>query len=140
MTSLVRKLVYSLFAAVVGWICGFFYYAVIHGFFSHWGQIVVSLGPILFWSAAFVFASWSIFVVPIIAAFPEAHKIFNIQFTPFLAGGYWTLAFIVLVGWWTGWWASPILLSYSFIVGLAAGFVYAVLMRKNRKDMNQSTG
>ncbi len=89
---------------------------------------------ILVWTAVFVTISWLIFVVPLIALVPDSSKILTLPFTPLFGAICGLVAFLLLVGWWTGFWSHLLYLSYSVVVGAITGLFYASFLHRRRKD------
>jgi hypothetical protein len=132
--TLGRRLLNSLIGVTVGWAVGFLYYSAGHDFFSRW-VLLSDVLDIAFWSAAFVVASWVVFILPVVSFVPPASAVFRLPLAALLGGLWYLLAFLLLVGIWTGYWASLFLLGYSLVVGITSGSIYAVLLGRSN-EMN----
>ncbi len=107
-------------------------------FFSRW-ILPSDVLEVAFWAAAFTLASWAIFVIPAVLYLPSSSKVFRLPSAPILGGLWILLAFLLLVGIWTGYWASPLLLGYAAVVGASAGSAYSVLLRR-RAEGDKAVG
>lgn len=130
---MIHKLIVSFLAILIGWGAGFVYYIIYSLWFSPHNRIT-DMEAILVWTAVFVTISWLIFVVPLIALVPDSSKILTLPFTPLFGAICGLVAFLLLVGWWTGFWSHLLYLSYSVVVGAITGLFYASFLHRRRKD------
>ena len=80
---------------------------------------------ILVWTAIFIAVAWILFVLPLIFLVPDASRIFSPPVAPVFGAVYGLVAFLLLVGWWTGLWIERLYLNYSLVVGSTTGLAYS---------------
>ena len=107
---------------------GFIYFVVYMTFFTSWGR-PTDVEAILFWTAIFILIAWILFVLPFVFLVPDTSRFFSLPAATFIGAIAGLAAFLLLVGWWTGFWTEGLYLGYALVVGAATGFTYASLLR-----------
>jgi len=123
-----RRLFLSFLSLICGWGVGFLYFV---GYSMFYGGRVTDAQSMLFWTGIFVLISWVTFVAPLILFIPGRSKLFSIRIFPFFGSAYGVGAFLLLVGWWTGFWKYGLYWGHAAVIGIATGFVYSFFLGKS---------
>lgn len=118
------RVLLSFFSMICGWGAGFACYAGYMVFLSKWGR-VTDANALLFYTGIFIFIAWLLFFVPLVVFSPEKNPLFFKKVAPFFGAVYGVAVFLLLVGWWTGFWKFFFYWGYASVVGGTAGLVYS---------------
>ncbi len=123
-----RRVALSFLAMVCGWIAGDIYYVLYMSFFSPHGRLT-DLEAMLFWTAVFIFIAWVILVIPLVICVDSKSRLVSRGWAPILGAFYALAVFLVLVGWWTGFWSEFLYVTHAMVVGAVAGLFYSQSLR-----------
>jgi len=129
------KALLSALSAVLGWAAGFLYYATYMTFFTPWGR-PTDVQAMLFWSGVFVSIAWLLAVLPFVLLVDETSKFLQLPGAVIVGAIGGLVSFLLLVGWWTGFWTDGLYLVYALVVGATTGAAYVALMRLARRAVN----
>ena len=123
----------SFISVLVGWAAGFVYFVIYMAYFTPW-QRPTDVEAILFWSGIFVILDWLLFVLPFVFLVKETSGLLRLPAAIVFGGIAGLVNFLLLVGWWTGFWSEGLYLGYASVVGAVTGGTYAVLLRFRRRN------
>ena len=126
--SAMRRLIFSFLAVLSGWAAGFLYFVLYMTFFTSWGR-PTDVEAVLFWSAIFIFIAWILFVLPLVFLIPDPSKVFSLPAATFIGAVAGLAGFLLLVGWWTGFWTEGLYLGYALVVGATTSLAYSSFLR-----------
>lgn len=124
----IRKLLLTLLSVLIGWASGFVFYAAYSILFTSWGR-PTDVDSILFWTGVFSLASWLLFVVPVALSLSSSSLLLHHLLASVFGAAAGLIAFLVLVGWWTGFWTEPLYLGDALVIGGATGWAYSAFHR-----------
>jgi hypothetical protein len=124
-----RNIRLSLLATAAGWLAGVGLYTIVYWFqFSTFD--LTFLTTIAGWFAVFSGVTWLVLIVPAI-------KWLRPPFVVVASVAGYLTAFLLLVGWWTGYWRSPLLLACAAVMGATVGLSYTIgLSSRDSNKMN----
>lgn len=138
--SEMRKLILSFLAILIGWATGFIYFVVYMTFFTSWGR-PTDVEAILFWTAIFISIAWILVVLPFVFLVPVSSRFLSLPVATFIGAVAGLVAFLLLVGWWTGFWTERLYLGYALVVGAATGLAYSSFLHfRRRATASESEG
>jgi hypothetical protein len=126
------KVLLSFISAAVGWATGFLFYVGYVTFLTPWGR-PTDVEAILFWTGIFVVMAWVLVVLPFILLVNESSDLLRFPIAVIVGAIGGLVSFLVLVGWWTGFWKEIFYLAYAAIVGAVTGGSYAGFQHIRRK-------
>jgi len=122
--SAIRKFALSFLAVLIGWATGFIYFVVYMTLFTSWGR-PTDVEAILYWTAIFISIAWILVVLPFIFLVPDSSGFFSLPRATLTGAVAGLVTFLLLVGWWTGFWTEKLYLGYALVVGAATGLAYS---------------
>jgi hypothetical protein len=120
------RIISSIISLIAGWGGGLLYYWIYSIFFTP-NRRLTDFEAIAFWTGIFAMIAWIVFVIPLVVVFDSKHWIFSPRIAPFWGGIYGLFAFLILVGFWTGFWVEPLYLGYAVVIGALSSLVYALM-------------
>ena len=136
----IYKFALSFLAVLIGWATGFIYFVIYMTLFTSWGR-PTDVEAILFWTAIFISIAWILVVLPFVFLVPDSSRFFSLPRATFLGAVAGLVTFLLLVGWWTGFWTERLYLGYALVVGGATGLAYSsFLLFRRRASASKGQG
>ncbi len=125
---MIRRAVLSLLAMALGWVGGFLFFVVYMVSLTPAGR-PTDVEATLVWTGFFIAVAWLIFVLPVVYWVPPSSQLLSPPTCTLAGAAYGLTVFLLVLGWWTGFWSEILYLIYALIVGAVAGLSFSLLVR-----------
>lgn len=130
--TLFRRIAVSFLAVAIGWAAGGAYYLLAAPRLSGFGR-ATDVEAILFWTAIFTLVAWVVAVIPLVYFYSNSGRVLALPWAPLTGALCGWLLFLLLAGWWTGFWRHALYGLHAIVIGAVSSLVFALLTRRNQK-------
>lgn len=116
----------SLLAMATGWAAGGLFYLLASPLLTGFRR-ATDVEAVLYWTAIFTFISWVVVVLPLIYLSHRSGRFLRLPWSPLFGAAAGLLVYLLLVGWWTGFWRYGLYNLHAAVIGTVSGLMFGLL-------------